>query len=79
MHRSLRFAVTVAVMMTGGTLWAQSGPTGALNGRVVDQSQGAIPGATVAAVNTATNESRMAVTNEAGFYTLTALPVGTYA
>ena len=65
----LAFAVTAA---------AQSGPTGSINGRVVDPSQGAIPGVTVVATNLATNDSRTAVTNGHGVYQLAALAVGTY-
>src|SRR5688500_15199383 len=58
--------------------YAQGGPTGTLNGRVLDQSRSAIPGAAVTAVNTATNESRASITNGEGFYAVPALPVGTY-
>jgi hypothetical protein len=57
---------------------AQSGPTGALNGRVVDQSQGAIPGVTVSVRDVARNHSRGAVTNTEGYYSLPALPTGIY-
>jgi outer membrane receptor protein involved in Fe transport len=57
---------------------AQSGPSGMLNGRIIDPSRAAVPGATITAVNVATNESRTALTNDEGFYTLPALPVGTY-
>jgi hypothetical protein len=67
-----------AIFLTTTGALAQSGPTGALNGRVVDQSQGAIPGATVTVVNAATNESRTDVTNGEGMYAVPALPVGIY-
>jgi hypothetical protein len=76
-----RLALVVAFMAflsEAGTAAAQSGPTGALNGRVVDQSRGAVPGVTVTALNPATNESRVDVTTGEGFYTLVALPVGVY-
>src|SRR5688572_1800214 len=53
--------------------YAQGGPTGTLNGRVLDQSRSAIPGAAVTAVNTATNESRASITNGEGFYAVPAL------
>src|SRR5205814_1482106 len=42
------------------------------------QSGGAIPGATVTATNQATNVNYTAVSNEAGNYTITSVPVGTY-
>jgi hypothetical protein len=58
--------------------FAQSSPTGVLAGRVVDQSQGAMPGVAVTAVNAATNETRTDVTNTQGLYRLPALPVGIY-
>jgi hypothetical protein len=45
---------------------------------VVDPSQGAVPGVTVTAINTATNDSRTDVTNREGVYRLAALTVGTY-
>jgi hypothetical protein len=78
MQRALWIAVVIAAALTTGTVLAQSSPTGALNGRVVDQSLAAIPGATVTVLNLATNESRTVVTNEEGLYALPALPVGTY-
>ena len=37
-----------------------------------------MPGATVTATNQATNVAYTAVSNEAGNYTITSLPVGTY-
>lgn len=74
---SLRTAVALA-LVCATTGFAQSSPTGFLNGRVVDQSQGAMPGVAVSAVNTATNEVRSDVTNAQGLYRLQALPVGTY-
>lgn len=69
-------AVAVAVLAAGAS--AQSGPSGALNGRIVDQSRAAVPGAAVTAVNTATNESRTTISSEEGLYTIAGLPVGTY-
>src|SRR5438093_4447107 len=57
--------------------FAQTG-AGSLTGIVSDQSGAARPGATVSATNQATNVPYTAVSNEAGNYTLTSLPVGTY-
>ncbi len=67
-----------AVLAWPATVTAQSGPAGALNGRVVDQSQAAIPGVTLTAVNTATNDARNTITNSEGFYRLAGLTPGTY-
>ena len=59
---------------------AASAQTGAasLTGIVTDQSGAAVPGATVIATNQATNVDYTAVSNEAGNYTITSVPVGTY-
>jgi Carboxypeptidase regulatory-like domain/TonB dependent receptor len=71
-------ALLVCVLADAGSAAAQSGPTGTLNGRVMDQSQAAVPGVSVTATNAATNDSRVAVTNSDGVYRLAALAVGTY-
>jgi hypothetical protein len=73
-----RVALMLAITALASSVWAQSGPTGALNGRVVDQSRAAVPGVTVTATHTATNSVRTGVTNGEGLYTLPALPTGTY-
>jgi hypothetical protein len=77
MQRLCRVAL-VFVLAFATTAAAQSGPTGTLNGRVVDQSHAAMPGVTVTGTNTATREARVAATNSEGFYSLAGLPVGTY-
>ena len=59
------------------TAFAQTGAA-TLTGIVTDQSGAAIPGATVTATNQATNVPYTALSNEAGNYTITSLPVGTY-
>jgi hypothetical protein len=69
----------MACLAVAGRVDAQSAPTGALNGRVVDPSDAAVPGVTVTATNVATNDRRTDVTNATGVYRLVALPVGTYA
>src|SRR3954465_13241151 len=51
---------------------------GAILGRVSDSTGGAIPGAQVKAVNTATGVELSAVTNDSGNYTLPYLLTGTY-
>jgi Carboxypeptidase regulatory-like domain/TonB dependent receptor len=56
---------------------AQTGAA-SLTGIVTDQSGATVPGATVTATNQATNVSYTAVSNEAGNYTVTSLPVGLY-
>ena len=56
---------------------AQTG-TASITGLVMDETGGALPGVTVTATNQATNVEHVAVTNEAGNYTITPVTVGTY-
>ncbi|HXW04055.1 MAG TPA: TonB-dependent receptor [Vicinamibacterales bacterium] len=56
---------------------AQTGAA-TLTGIVSDDSGAAVPGATVTATNQATNVDYTATSNEAGAYTVTSLPIGTY-
>ena len=53
--------------------------TGSIAGSVTDASQAAVPGAEVVVRNLATEAERRTVTNEVGFYTVTALPAGRYS
>ncbi len=57
--------------------YAQTGAA-SITGLVTDQSGAATPGVTVMATNQATNVPYTAVSNEAGNYTVTSVPVGTY-
>ena len=52
--------------------------TGTLLGNVTDSSGAGVPGATVTAVETGTNVSRTAVTNETGYFIFPSLLNGTY-
>ena len=56
---------------------AQTG-TASITGLVTDETGGALPGVTVTATNQATNVQHVAVTNEAGNYTITPVTVGSY-
>ena len=60
-----------------GTAAAQTGAA-SITGLVTDESGAAVPGVTVTATNQATNVAYTAVSNDAGNYTITSLPVGTY-
>jgi Carboxypeptidase regulatory-like domain len=79
-HRSflsyglLLFAI---VALTPSSAVAQTGAA-SLTGIVTDQSGATVPGATVTATNQATNVDYTAVSNEAGNYTMSSLPVGSY-
>jgi hypothetical protein len=56
--------------------WSQS--TGKITGTVKDQTNGAIPGASVEAVNVATGTKQFAKTDEQGSYSFPVLTVGQY-
>ena len=75
--RLLLVAVAVLVI-TARPAIAQSGAA-TLTGLIVDDSGGALPGATVTATNLATGVPSVAITNESGSYTIAALLVGSYS
>src|SRR5690348_5884859 len=75
------FAVAVLAMLGILSLpvdAAAQSQVGTLVGNVRDESGGAIPGATVTALEVRTNISRTAVSNEAGNYTFTNVSPGVY-
>src|SRR5215469_10539917 len=51
---------------------------GSLVGNVTDASGAGIPGATVKITEEQTNDTRMAVTNDSGGYTISTVPAGHY-
>jgi outer membrane receptor protein involved in Fe transport len=69
--------VASAALVLSATLSAQTG-LATVTGLVSDVSGAAIPGLTVSAVNQATNITYTGVTNQAGNYIITAMPIGTY-
>jgi hypothetical protein len=75
-----RVATVIALMLaTAALASAQSQATTAeINGRVVDNQGGVLPGVTVTAVNQETGYNRSVVTNEEGVFVLPLLPPGTY-
>jgi hypothetical protein len=52
--------------------------TGTITGTVADESGGVLPGADVAIINQATQDTRRTVTSEEGFFSVVALPAATY-
>jgi hypothetical protein len=70
-------AVALALAIAAAPARAQTGAA-SMTGIITDQSGAAVPGATVTATNQATNVDYTAVTNEAGNYTITSVPIGTY-
>jgi hypothetical protein len=59
------------------TALAQTGAA-SITGLVADETGGALPGVTVTATNQATNVPYVAISNNAGNYTITSVPIGTY-
>ena len=70
------FLLATFAFAAESTSWAQTF-TGGLRGAVRD-ANGVVPGVTVQLINEATNQTRDAVTNEAGEYNFAAVPPGTY-
>src|SRR5512141_2879089 len=72
----------VRVFLLSLLLWPATGAaqTGlaTITGLVSDQSGGAVPGVTVTANNRETNVNYTGLSNEAGNYVITGLPVGSY-
>src|SRR5205807_1419520 len=75
MQRTCIFRVlALALLFSASSLMAQI-ITGEITGTVTDQSGGAVPGAQISAVCTATNATRVVTTMETGTYRVTNLPV----
>jgi len=71
--------VALALVMAASPAFAQgTGSSTTLSGLVVDAQKAVIPGADVVARNNATAAEFTAVTNEAGRFTIAAVPPGTY-
>jgi len=60
-----------------GSLPAQSAEA-TISGFITDQTNAAVVGAAISAANTATGQRTLATAGENGFYTLRALPIGSY-
>ncbi len=82
---TLRKATLAIILILGGilwsppNLWAQSqATTGVIEGTVVDQEGGVLPGVTVTLTNTGTGFQRVLVTDERGRFRGVLLPLGDY-
>ena len=69
--------VALATLVLPTAAGAQTG-LASITGIVSDESGAAVPGLTVTATNQATNIGYTGVTNEAGNYIITSVPIGTY-
>jgi Carboxypeptidase regulatory-like domain len=77
-YRSLMIVRTAALVLACAPAAYAQQTTGNIAGRIVDQQNAGVPGATVTASNTQTGFVRSAVSDSEGLYRLSALPVGTY-
>jgi hypothetical protein len=75
----LACAMTAGVMLIVPSGASAQAVTGTLLGNVTDSTGGAVPGATVTALEHQKNTSRTAVTNEPGYYIISSLQNGTYS
>jgi hypothetical protein len=71
-------AVLLILVLFQGLARGQSSSTTTVTGTVTDQKGGAVPGAAIELLNTATNESRTQTTGDTGYYTFVSVPPGTY-
>jgi hypothetical protein len=74
----MKSTFVLATLAAGLTAASAQGPVGTLNGTILDQTGGVVPGATVIAVNNATRVESRTTSTSAGAYTLPYLPAGTY-
>src|ERR1700752_2374614 len=82
MQRVVGWMVSVVfVLVTASNALAQAttSGTGAINGRVSDNSGAVMPGVTVTVTSPSMMGGRTAVTDEGGQYRFTAVPPGAYA
>src|SRR4026209_1359821 len=77
--KSLRLgAILLCVIVGVGQNLQAQGLTATILGRVFDQSGAVVPGARIVATKVGTGYKQEGITNESGYYTLPALPTGTY-
>jgi hypothetical protein len=74
--QSVFLFLILAVVVLAAPARAQT--TASIYGTVTDVQQGVLPGASVTATNTLTNETRSAVTNDLGIYNFPNLSLGVY-
>src|SRR4051812_9653253 len=75
--RSLVLACLLFTLLVPMTSSAQTG-LATVTGLITDNSGAAVPGVTVTATNQATNVDYTGISNEAGAYLITAVPIGEY-
>jgi hypothetical protein len=76
--RVLSFALALLSLANSTAAQTATATTGAINGRVTDNTGAVLPGVTVTATSPSMMGSRTAVTNEEGQYRFPAIPPGVY-
>ena len=72
------FAFLVSLSLASAAAAQGQAINGTIEGSVVDDSGGVLPGVTVTVTNTDTGDTRVVVTNENGVYRAPLLPLGSY-
>src|SRR5260370_41908622 len=75
---SLALLAGAACLFLTSSGFSQGIATGSMSGTVTDPTGAIVPGAKVAAVNTATNQTFSGETNDVGIVALRSLPPGSY-
>jgi len=80
MTPKVRWTLLIVFLFTGAahSLALAQSPQATLSGIVTDVTGAVVPGVQVTAVNAATGQQATTTTNDAGFYVLTQLPIGTH-
>lgn len=68
----------LTVLSLLGTFALAAGERAAINGTVADKTGAVIPGVTIRAINTATNQTMETISNDSGFYAFPSLILGAY-
>jgi len=78
MTRRLGSIVLIALVFLSTGIRAQESASSGIVGQVLDATKGAMPGATVTVINTATNAQRVVATDGEGRFSVPNLPPATY-
>jgi hypothetical protein len=74
---ALTLGVLLVIVAAGSSVFGQTG-TSTVNGTVADQQGNVVPGASVTLTNTSRNYTRTQRTSDAGRFTFTSVPPGSY-
>src|SRR5215471_14429704 len=77
-HPVLQSLIFLAAFFPGPLAWGQASNTGTVNIRVVDETGALVPDAQLQLTDRATNDQRIAATQQTGTYSFVNLAYGTY-